>query len=213
MAIIKGINLKLGNFLLSVNDLELADTGVTAFIGPSGAGKSTFFNILIGLQKLEGWSWIYQQTDLAQVSVSERRLGVVFQGYELFPHMTAEQNIKIVFNARNIPDHFSKMVMPLVSKLNLDRVWKSTAANLSGGEKQRLALLRALVCQPRILLLDEPFAALDKESRHEARLLVKEIFTDLQIPVYMITHDETDVEFLAQHKVLIENGRFLSVKN
>ena len=213
MALIKNMHLKLGNFLLSVDGLELADSGVTAFIGPSGAGKSTFFNILIGLQGLQKWSWIYQQSDLAQLSISDRRLGVVFQNYELFPHMTAEQNIRIVFQARNKPDTFLKVVMPLVSKLNLDRVWKSAVVNLSGGEKQRLALLRALICRPRILLLDEPFAALDKESRHEARTLVKDIFTELQIPVYLITHDETDVEVLAQHKVLIDNGRFQSVKN
>ncbi len=212
MAIIKDMHLKLEHFFLSIENLELADTGVTAFIGPSGAGKTTFFNILIGLQKLQGWSWIFQQTDMAKLSISERQLGVVFQSYELFPHMTAEQNIKIVFDARNTAENFSEKVMPLLSKLKLERVWKSKAANLSGGEKQRLALLRALICRPKILLLDEPFAALDNDSKREARALVKDIFVELQIPVYLITHDQDDVDVLAQHKVLIANGQFQTVK-
>lgn len=212
MATIKNIELQLGSFSLRIDHLELPDTGVTAFIGPSGSGKTSFFNILIGIHNPNKWSWLYKEIDLASLTISNRRLGVVFQDYDLFPHLTAKENIKIVFSSRNPQGDFSATVNPLIKKLKLEKCWLTKAANLSGGEKQRVALLRALISQPRILLLDEPFSALDKDSRTEAREMVKSVLAEFDIPVYLITHDEADVQTLANQIVKIEHGQFLSVK-
>ena len=154
---------------------------------------------------------IMNNQDLAQLKIADRRLGVVFQNYELFPHMTSEENVKIVFQARS-KNLFEPAVADYVDKLELKSCWKTKACDMSGGEKQRVALLRALICNPRVLLLDEPFSALDPALRNQARYLVKSILIDLKIPVYLITHDESDVQFLAQQKVVIENGHFSAVQ-
>ncbi len=207
MAQISNIRLQLGAFKLSVEQLQLPDTGVTAIQGPSGSGKTTFFNTLIGIHQPENWSWQFNGVDLAKLKISERRLGVVFQNYELFPHFSAEENIKIVFEARSEGD-FTKAVDGYVEKLNLRSCWQTKASDLSGGEKQRVALLRALICKPQLLLLDEPFSALDSATRAQARVLVKSVLTELNIPVYLISHDEEDAAFLAQHRVFIDGGRF-----
>lgn len=211
MAEIKNINLKLGSFHLQINKLDLPDHGVTAIIGPSGSGKTTFFNVLVGVLNPSGWSWISDGVDLAQLEISERKLGVVFQSYDLFPHMTAAENVKLIYLAQGLKD-FNRFINPYVEKLSLGNCWNTKASELSGGEQQRVALLRALVSQPRILLLDEPFAALDPNSRDAARATVREILRHIQIPVYMITHDENDVKELAQHVVSIANGSFSAVK-
>ena len=210
MAQISDILVQLGSFTLSVDQLQLPDTGVTAIQGPSGSGKTTFFNTLIGIHQPKNWSWKFNGIDLAKLKISERRLGVVFQNYELFPHLSAEENIKIVFEARR-DGNFKTAVESFVDRLNLKSCWSTKAADLSGGEKQRVALLRALICEPQILLLDEPFSALDSASRAQARILVKSVLAELSIPVYLISHDLEDTAFLAQHRVYIDSGRFTQV--
>ncbi|MBC7464374.1 MAG: ABC transporter ATP-binding protein [Bdellovibrio sp.] len=211
MSIIKNINLKFGAFVFEIDQLILADRGVTAFLGPSGSGKTTFFNTLVGLHSPKNWSWQFKDEDLAKLSLSERRLGVVFQSYELFPHMTAEENVRIVFDVKNNKASarvdFKTFIQPYLAKLKLEQCWSTKASDLSGGEKQRIALLRALISQPRLLLLDEPFSALDSLARLEARAMVKSIIADLDIPVYLITHDEADVKVLADHVVYMKEGR------
>lgn len=213
MSIIKNINLKLGRFALNVDQLELPDQGVTAFLGPSGSGKSSFFNTLVGLHTPPNWSWDFQGEDLAKLDLSQRRLGVLFQSYDLFPHMTAKENIKIIFEARqNANQDFNEFIKPYLTKLKLEKCWSTKASDLSGGEKQRVALLRALISNPRVLLLDEPFSALDAEARVEARQLVKSVISNLAIPIYLITHDKADVQALAQQVVYIEDGRLSSAQ-
>lgn len=211
MSIIKNINLKFGSFTFVIDQLALPDRGVTAFIGPSGSGKTTFFNTLVGLHTPKNWSWRIKDQDLAQLTLAERRLGVVFQNYELFPHMSAAENVKIVFDVQNKKRNprleFNSFIQPYLTKLKLEQCWQTRASDLSGGEKQRVALLRAVISQPRVLLLDEPFAALDSLARLEARAMVKALIADLDIPVYLITHDDADVKALADHVVHIKNGR------
>ncbi len=213
MALISNIQLQLGNFALSVDELQLSDTGVTVIQGPSGSGKTAFFNTLIGIHQPKKWSWKLGDIDLANYRISDRQLGVVFQNYELFPHLTAEENIEIVYRAREKRSRaeFLNQVVSNRSRLNLDSCWQTKASDLSGGEKQRVALLRALICQPRVLLLDEPFASLDESNRQQARLLVKSVLQELKIPVYLITHDAQDAAVLADHRVYIESGRFKNV--
>ncbi len=213
MSFIKNLHLNLDGFILEIPELQIPQTGVTAFWGPSGAGKTTFFNTLIGLNNPKDWTWELNGAQLHQLSLSERRLGVVFQSYELFPHLTTEENIKIVAGARKPLANMITIIDEYKEKLNLNSCWNTKAEKLSGGEKQRVSLMRALVSQPRLLLLDEPFSALDPHLRKEARSLIKNLFKQINIPIYLITHDQEDVDALANCVVELQQGRVVSVKN
>jgi ABC-type sulfate/molybdate transport systems ATPase subunit len=215
MASIKNLNLKFDDFCLSISDLEVPDQGVTAFWGPSGSGKTSFFKTLIGIYQPENWTWKFQNEDLHALPLNERRLGVVFQNYELFPHMTAEENILIVMRSRYEKIDLQKALADSDTYkqiLKLNNCWNTKAEKLSGGEKQRVAIMRALLCRPRLLLLDEPFSALDPHLREEARHLVRSVISSLDIPTYLITHDIDDVTTLAHTQVQLNQGRVESVK-
>lgn len=199
-----------GDFRLDIPRWEIADSGVTALWGPSGAGKTSVFRCLLGLEPVPSMSWDFQGVDIAKLSVSERRLGVVFQNYELFPHMTAAENIMFAAQSRRISsDEFRAKIKELVVTLNLESCFERRASLLSGGERQRVALARALIGKPRMLLLDEPFAALDSDLRASARSLVKSVVSAAGIPVILITHDRADLDALANHVVEIRDGKLV----
>jgi ABC-type Fe3+/spermidine/putrescine transport system ATPase subunit len=210
MSHIKNLSIRFENFELDIPELNLAENGVTAIIGSSGSGKTTFVKTLIGFHRPKAWSWKFKGEDLANLSISDRRLGVVFQSCDLFPHLTAEENIFLVLNARHGLEQradMREMLQKFKLKLNLESCWQTLASQLSGGEKQRVALLRALVSNPRILILDEPFSALDSDLKMEARDIVKELIQQINIPVYLITHDQEDVKALANYIVRMKSGK------
>lgn len=195
MSKVSGVNLKLGQFHLNVPDFEILDHGITLISGPSGSGKTTLFRILIGLQECKGFQWIMNGTNLADLSVANRRLGVLFQGSDLFPNMTALKNIELAAKSRGLDEAIYKnKLQELIQKLNLSPCIHTKSNLLSGGEAQRVALARALIGQPRLLLLDEPFSALDEELKQSARDLLKKIILDQQIPCLLISHDPRDKE-------------------
>lgn len=211
MSQVKNIKHKIGDFEIEVNQWEISDVGITALWGPSGSGKTSLFRILIGLEPCKGYHWYFGKTDLAQVPVPEKRLGVVFQSLELFPHLSGEGNILFAARARKIPEekaHFE--LNRLTTLLHLEDCLKRRAEVLSGGEKQRVALARALIGQPRFLFLDEPFSALDDDLRSEARKLVQSTISELKIPTLLITHDRDDIKELAQEVVHIRKGRLVN---
>jgi sulfate transport system ATP-binding protein/putative spermidine/putrescine transport system ATP-binding protein len=208
MSWVRNLTYDFGDFKIDVPEWEIADTGVTALWGPSGSGKTSIFRILLGLIDARGYSWDFKGVDLAKLPAPARRLGVVFQTLELFPHMTARENILFAAEARAIPKaevepHFQELVRKLALESCLDR----RAAVLSGGEKQRVALARALIGRPRILFLDEPFSALDAGLRAEARALVKRTIEDEGIPTVLITHDREDLEAFGGRVTEIKDGR------
>ncbi len=214
MSHIKNLVLKMDDFELNIQELMIPEKGITAILGSSGSGKTTFLKTLIGLYQPRGWSWTFKGELLSALDIGQRRLGVVFQGYDLFPHLTADENINLVLKARNSEKAArtaaQNKVEKYISQLHLERCRHTRAQNLSGGEKQRVALLRALVSNPRILLLDEPFSALDTDLRSEARLLVKELLSQLDIPVYLVTHDKEDVATLAENVIHLKNGKLIN---
>jgi len=199
-----------GDFKLDIDSWEILDEGVTVLMGPSGSGKTSVFRILLGLEPCPGMSWKFQGVDLAKMKTPDRRLGVVFQTLDLFPHMTAEENILFAARARKVDEkkRFVRM-KELTEELQMESFLKRKAAVLSGGEKQRVAIARALIGEPRLLLLDEPFSALDQELREDSRKLVKRVIAAEKIPTLLVTHDPQDVAALATKVTSIRDGRLL----
>ncbi len=197
-----------GDFKLDIPSWEILDQGVTVLMGPSGSGKTSVFRILLGLEPCPGMKWNFNGIDLAKLKTPERRLGVVFQTLDLFPHLTASENIMFAARARNVDEGKAlERLKELSSELQMDSFLERSASVLSGGEKQRVALARAIIGEPRLLLLDEPFSALDQELRAESRKLVKRVIEAEKIPTLLVTHDPQDVEILANKVSHIRNGR------
>jgi sulfate transport system ATP-binding protein/putative spermidine/putrescine transport system ATP-binding protein len=200
-----------GDFKLNIPRWEIADSGVTVLWGPSGSGKTSVFRHLIGLEKSRDFKWTFAGEDLARLSVPARRLGVVFQTLDLFPHLSARENVLFAAHARGLSAAESRdRLLKIATTLSMNSFLDRKASLLSGGEKQRTALARALIGKPRILLLDEPFSALDEELRDEARKLVREVITVLKVPALLITHDQRDVAALGDVVHKIRNGQLES---
>lgn len=208
MWIIKNLNYKIDQFHLSIPELSSQTNQIVAVMGPSGAGKTTLFKILTGQISVSGWSWIVNGVDLAPLAVADRKLGLVMQSFDLFPHLSVQENIEIVMQSRQVKGQDAIQLMNRYRQiLKLDRCWNLSAEKISGGERQRVSLLRALVSNPSVILLDEPFSALDQESRQEARELVLSALKVTQVPVIVITHDPEDCRALGAFKVQLDNGR------
>ena len=210
MSRVTGLIKSYGDFRLEIAEMTLSDSGVTCLIGPSGSGKSSVFRLLSGVEPCPGLSWHFKGRDLAALPVRQRKLGVVFQSFEIFPHMTAEQNIRFAATVRGLlADKAEQHIAELKSALDLDPCWQTRGAELSGGEQQRVAIARALVGEPEFLLLDEPFSSLDIPLRQKARQVLSSMMKKRGIPALLVTHDPQDVEALADHQLFIGEGRLL----
>lgn len=210
MSWVKNLKFDYGDFQLDIPSWEILDSGVTALWGPSGSGKTSVFRFLLGLETSPTMSWIYQGVDLAKLPAPQRGLGVVFQNYELFPHMTARENLLFASDSRRIPKVDAQATLSDYAKtLRLEHVLDRSVTVLSGGERQRVALARALMARPRLLLLDEPFSSLDIDLRNEARELVRVAINKAQIPTVLITHDREDLNVFAAQVSEIRNGRLV----
>jgi ABC-type sulfate/molybdate transport systems ATPase subunit len=207
---VKNLIKSYGDFQLNIPEWIIPDHGITALSGSSGSGKSSVIRVLLGLDSCPGLEWMLNGQNIASLPIAQRRLGVVFQNYELFPHLTALENIQIACYARKIPaEKMHDKINNWVKKLNLsDCILRETRV-LSGGERQRVALARALIGEPQFLFLDEPFTALDVELRAEARQLVKSVLAEQKIPCLLITHDPADLKELAHTTFQIKNGKLV----
>ncbi len=196
-----------GDFKIEIPRWEIPDSGITALWGPSGSGKTSVFRLLIGLESCPGLSWKFGETDLALMDPAARRLGVVFQTLELFPHMTAEENIVFAARARGASAvEAQDRVRDLAEELRITPILSRKALVLSGGEAQRVALARAVVGQPRFLFLDEPFSSLDAQMREEARALVAHVVKRLNVPTLLVTHDQEDLRALGKRWSRLRTG-------
>jgi sulfate transport system ATP-binding protein/putative spermidine/putrescine transport system ATP-binding protein len=150
-------------------------------------------------------TWIFKEKNINQLPIGKRLLGVVFQNYSLFPHLTAKENIEFAMKARNVKD--SKLLQNFIEELKMDSFINRKAELLSGGEKQRVALARAIAGNPRFLFLDEPFSALDPHLRQGARILLKSFVGKTRTPCLIVSHDPEDLKVLCSNAVFkMENG-------
>lgn len=199
------------DFSLDIPRWEILDQGVTVLSGPSGSGKTSLFRILLGLEACPGMKWDFKGQAMQSLTAPERKFGVVFQTLDLFPHMSAEENILFAARARKIEARRQKEhLAELVDKLQMQNFMQRSASVLSGGERQRVALARALIGQPQMLFLDEPFSALDEELREESRKMLKRVISEEKIPTLLVTHDPRDVDFLADKISKIKDGKIVS---
>jgi ABC-type sugar transport system ATPase subunit len=207
MSLVKNINIQYDDFHLVVDRLEIPDNGITLIQGPSGAGKTTFLRILMGLEKAN-FEWDFKGEDLAALAPPDRKLGVVFQGAELFQHMSVKENILFHAQARKIPKEiYSKKLDTYLNIAKLENKLNQKASTISGGERQRVALLRALIGEPKILLLDEPFSALDPVLKMDLKVFLKEIVKISSQPCLIVSHDEKDADDLAEYVIIFEEGK------
>ncbi len=193
-------------------DLHVPDGGLLALLGPSGSGKSTVLRIIAGLEAPDAGTLRLDGRDAAGMTPGERRIGFVFQGYALFAHMTAAENIAFGLRVMRRPQRPSRAgiraeVTRLLSVVRLDGLGGRLPSQLSGGQCQRVALARALAIRPRILLLDEPFGALDRAVRDELRGELRRVHRELGITTVLVTHDEDDAALLADQTVTLDHGR------
>lgn len=212
MSLIRDLNLRIDDFQINIPEWELADRGLTALTGPSGAGKTSIVRVLLGLTPCPGMTWKMGDIDIAALPVEKRQLGVVFQNYLLFPHLTGRENIQFAAEARAIPQDEVEAKLKAWSKiLGLEACLDRPADVLSGGEKQRVSLARALIGRPRFLILDEPFSAIDADLRHESREWIRHLIELEGIPTLLISHDRVDVESLATSEFHLRDGRITKV--
>jgi molybdate transport system ATP-binding protein len=197
-------------------DLEFsANGGLTALLGPSGAGKTTILNAIAGVLRPEQARIDFDGTPLTDtargvfVPAHERHIGYVFQDSRLFPHLTVRQNLGFGRWFASRRHRATARLDDVVSLLGLAPLLARHPAKLSGGEKRRVALGRALLTGPRLLLLDEPLGSLEVSRRQEILPYLDRLITDLKLPAIYVTHDWSEVEGRASQVVRVQDGRIV----
>jgi sulfate transport system ATP-binding protein len=186
---------------------QAREGAITALLGPSGSGKSTVLRMIAGLERPDaGRVWVGGE-ELTNASVQERRLGFVFQHYALFRHMTVRQNVAFGLSVRHVDKPAQRdRVTELLELVGLAPLGDRYPDQLSGGQRQRVALARALAPRPKVLLLDEPFGALDARVRQELRRWLDNLHRELQVTSLFVTHDQEEALELANEVVVMRAG-------
>lgn len=183
-----------------------------ALLGPSGSGKTTLLRLTAGFIKPQTGRIIIDNQEVQDVPVYRRNIGFVFQNYALFPHLTVEQNIAFGLESQRAPRTIVKeRVKEMLALVQLSGYEKRRPSQLSGGQQQRVALVRALANQPRVLLLDEPLAALDRKLRTEMQVELRELQQRLGITTIFVTHDQEEAMTLADRIAVLRAGRIVQV--
>lgn len=205
---IESLTVAVGSFRLRDVNLAVARGECHAVLGPSGSGKSTLLNAVLGVLPPVSGSIRLEGRDLADVPIERRGLGYVPQQLGLFPHLTVRDNLAYSARARGIPAaEFQPVVDKLVAATGIAGLLDRMPGTLSGGERQRVGLVRALASQPRLVLLDEPFTALNESLRRELWWLMRELQREWRLTVLLITHDLAEAYFLADRVTMLLDGR------
>ncbi|HXR43677.1 MAG TPA: ABC transporter ATP-binding protein [Pseudolysinimonas sp.] len=192
---------------LSGVDLQMKPGEFIALLGPSGCGKTTVLRSLSGLEQITDGRILIDGEDVANVPVNKRDIGMVFQSYSLFPHMTVLQNVQFGLEMRKVnPEDRKRRAAEALEMVGLGHLGGRYAHQLSGGQQQRVALARALVTRPRVLLLDEPLSALDAKVRVQLRDEIRRIQTELGITTLFVTHDQEEALAVADRVAVMNSG-------
>ena len=206
-------NKKSGEEVVAVNDFnfEIPDGKLIGLLGPSGCGKSTTLYMISGLQKPTGGRIFFGDDDVTELSTENRGVGLVFQNYALYPHMTVKQNIMFPLQNLKKEDRLSKDEMlrratEAAKLVQIDNLMDRKPSELSGGQQQRVAIARALVKMPRVLLLDEPLSNLDARLRLQTREEIRRIQRETKITTVFVTHDQEEAMSISDYIVVMKLG-------
>jgi sulfate transport system ATP-binding protein len=206
---VRGLTKRFGSFYaLDDVSLDVPGGGLVALLGPSGSGKTTLLRILAGLENPDRGSAMIDGVDLASQSARQRNVGLVFQHYALFRHLDVFENIAFALRVRKRPKaEVVARVRELLALIQLESLEHRLPAQLSGGQRQRVALARALAARPRVLLLDEPFGALDAQVRAELRSWLRRLHDEIHLTTVFVTHDQDEAFEVADRVVVMNRGK------
>jgi sulfate transport system ATP-binding protein len=210
---VQNVSRRFGNYTaLDKVNLQIEKGELVSLLGPSGSGKTTLLRIIAGLESCDTGRVLLHGQDATAVAVRKRQVGFVFQHYALFRHMTVFENVAFGLNVRSRSTRPSKSeirerVLSLIKLVQLEGLEKRYPTQLSGGQRQRVALARALAIEPKVLLLDEPFGALDAKVRKELRRWLRQLHEELHITSVFVTHDQEEALEVADRVVVMNNAR------
>lgn len=203
------INRRLGDFALKDINLEISEGQYYVLLGRSGAGKTQLLELIAGLGHPDKGSIVLDNVDITRQRIQDRKIGIVFQDYAVFPHMTVFGNIAYPLRVRNIDKKsISEKVEKAAIAMNISHILERSTDKLSGGELQRVALARTLITSPRLLLLDEPFSSLDTSLKDDLKRLLRNLNKSGQTIIH-VTHDYGDAISLAKKVGVIHNGTII----
>jgi len=210
---ITGVTKRFDRFLALDNvSLEVPGGSLLALLGPSGSGKTTLLRIIAGLEVPDTGSVRYDDEDVTDVGVRDRNVGFVFQHYALFRHMSVFENIAFGMRVRGwTPARVRDRVRELLRLIQLESLERSLPSQLSGGQRQRVALARALAAEPKVLLLDEPFGALDARVREELRHWLRRLHDEIHVTSVFVTHDQEEAFEVADRVAIMHRGHIEQV--
>jgi sulfate transport system ATP-binding protein len=207
--VVENVSKKFGSFqAVEQVNLEVKSGSLVALLGPSGSGKSTLLRLIAGLETPDSGKIILTGKDATYKSVQERNIGFVFQHYALFKHLTVRQNIAFGLEIRKAPKNKIKgRVEQLIELVQLTGLGDRYPSQLSGGQRQRVALARALAVEPSVLLLDEPFGALDAKVRKDLRAWLRKLHDEVHVTTVFVTHDQEEAMEVADELVVMNKGK------
>jgi sulfate transport system ATP-binding protein len=207
------IHKRFGDFVaLDDVNLDVESGQLTALLGPSGGGKSTLLRIIGGLEEADSGSVVIDGVEATGVPAQRRNVGFVFQHYAAFKHLSVYRNVAFGLEIRKRPKaEIRKRVHELLELVHLDQFADRLPSQLSGGQRQRMALARALAVEPKVLLLDEPFGALDAKVRKELRDWLRRLHDEVHVTTVFVTHDQDEALEVSDSLVVINNGRIEQV--
>jgi sulfate transport system ATP-binding protein len=207
--IVSNVNKSFGDFAaLTDVSVEIPSGSLTALLGPSGGGKSTLLRVIAGLEKADSGLVEIEGKDATKLPAQDRGVGFVFQHYAAFKHLTVARNVAFGLEIRKRPKaEIKKKVDELLELVHLEQFAHRYPAQLSGGQRQRMALARALAVEPQVLLLDEPFGALDAQVRKELRAWLRRLHDQVHVTTVFVTHDQEEAMEVADSIVVMADGK------
>lgn len=207
--VVENVSKNFGNFeAVNQVNLEINSGSLVALLGPSGSGKSTLLRLIAGLETPDRGKIFLTGKDATYQSVQERNIGFVFQHYALFKHLNVRQNIAFGLEIRKVPaQKIKNRVDQLLELVQLSGLGDRYPSQLSGGQRQRVALARALAVEPNVLLLDEPFGALDAKVRKDLRAWLRRLHDEVHVTTVFVTHDQEEAMEVSDQVVVMNKGR------
>jgi sulfate transport system ATP-binding protein len=207
--IVRDVNKSFGDFAaLTDVSVEIPSGSLTALLGPSGGGKSTLLRVIAGLEKADSGLVEIEGKDATTLPAQDRGVGFVFQHYAAFKHLSVARNVAFGLEIRKRPKaEIKKKVDELLELVHLEQFAHRYPAQLSGGQRQRMALARALAVEPQVLLLDEPFGALDAQVRKELRAWLRRLHDQVHVTTVFVTHDQEEAMEVADSIVVMADGK------